>query len=98
MTDDMNEQTEIQNLRQEIRRLKDLNDLQNEQLTQLNRNSTEHNNVSNQLIRALVDGLRGINIDVKQPNFDEARNPKQFIEKLENNFDVKNVTIENYLI
>ncbi|XP_043480161.1 uncharacterized protein LOC122509901 [Leptopilina heterotoma] len=82
----------IDELRAEIDRLRTINSAQNIQLTQLqNRIHESSSDVGSQLVRTLIDGLRGLNVETKIPRFCEPENPNHFIEKLEKYFVLKNL-------
>lgn len=88
----LDELTSIEELREEISRLRRLNNLQNVQLVQMQQRIADNTgDAGNQLVRTLVDGLRGLNIDAKIPKFCEPDNPNHFIEKLEKYFTLKNL-------
>lgn len=87
-----NDEMAIEELCAEIDRLRRLNAAQNAQLIQMqNRIADNSNEASNQLVRTLIDGLRGLTIDTKIPRFCEPENPNNFIERLEKYFMIKNL-------
>lgn len=97
---------EIEQLRQEIVRLRTVSDQQSERLSTLinngnignvNVNNNNNRNEVDQLIRSLVDGLRVLNLDAKVPKFDGSGNPKQFLESLRKFFEIKNILANNQL-
>lgn len=81
-----------QQLREKVLRLRQIRLTQINQIERL-REMIENQNGDNgsELVRLLVDGLRSININVKPPRFEESQNHNQFIEKLENIFNLKNI-------
>lgn len=84
----------VQELQAEIIRLRQLNDVQNEQLTLLRQQRPENNQ---NLLQTLIDGFRVLNIEIKPPKFDESENPNLFLEKLNKFFLTKRISEENKL-
>lgn len=88
----------VEQLREEVERLRQLNSLQNEQLATLRtQRNVNTGNLDNNLIQALIDGLRTMSTDIKLPKFEESENPNHFIEKLRKFFTVKKVADDNKL-
>ena len=107
MTDenrDMLDAMNLEQMRDEIMRLRELNNYQSNQLTRLReqiqenpRNDQNLGNLGDQLIQTLVDGLRAINVDAKVPKFNETDNPIEFLERMQKYFTLKNITRANCL-
>lgn len=88
----INKDVLIEELRDEIIRLRQLNHVQNEQMLQFqNRAAKNATDANSQLVRSLIDGLRGLTVDVKIPKFCEPENLQQFFEKLEKYCIIKNI-------
>lgn len=88
----------IEQLRTEVIRLRQLNQVQNTQLTALRQQpavDNDHNINNNNLVQTLVESLRAISIDIKLPKFEENENPNQFLDKLDKFFTVKRINEEN---
>lgn len=82
----------IDELRAENDRLRLINSAQNIQLghlqTRIQENSVDG---GSQLVRTLIDGLRGLNVEAKIPRYCEPENSNHFIERLEKYFVLKNL-------
>ena len=96
MIDELN----MTRMRDEIRRPSRLNDRRNDQLVELREQiahnqsvNTEENreNVENRVIQSLVDNLRALNIEAKPPQFDDTRNPNEFLGRLEKYYKLKSI-------
>lgn len=85
----------IEELRVEITRLRDLSQFQRSQLTQLHNQIRElnSNQANNQLIQTLTESFRSLNIvDIKPPKYEENMNPIQFLNKFEKFCVLKQIT------
>lgn len=82
----------IEELQDEIGRLRQLTQLQNLQIIQLQKTIANHpGETENQLVRSLVEGLKELSVDTKIQKFCEPSNPNEFIERLEKYFVAKNL-------
>lgn len=72
----------IDELRDKIGRLRQLTQLQNLQIIQLQKTiASQPGEAENPLVKSLVEGLRGLSVDTKIPKFCEPDNPNEFIER-----------------
>lgn len=88
----------VDELKLEVKRLMDLNECQNNQLTLL-RNEIKalpKEKPENQLIQSLIDSFRCFNIDIQPPKCDENMNSNHFLDKFEKFCVLKHI-VENRL-
>lgn len=82
-------------LRAEILHLRDLNNLQNEQLRELRQGDAGQESAGDRLIRTLLNGFRGLNMSVKPPKFVDSQHPKKYLSDLIKFFNNNNIAMQN---
>lgn len=82
----------------EVARLRQLNNVQNAQLAELRaRLQTESQDSKSRLVKTLIEGLKGLKVDIKLPRFEDSENPNQFIQRLEKYIAAKQLSESDVL-
>lgn len=98
------EKETIENLQREIDDLRQLNNMQREEINRLREQNQTQNrqndNDGTQAINNIVAGLRVLNIDSKMPKYDDnqTKNPNEFLNNLNRYFTIKQINDEHRLL